>query len=183
MQAAGVLHWKSLRRQVRFRGPVELVADPERMRISPPGRARAVLAHGQASSPALLKAHSRWKKPSPGKLSVSTSEQCPGLHIGQVTASARFISSFGPISPSACTTVSCIAAPRQMASGERRDYIRNPSIYIVLFILKLAQNALHLEAWPARYLTISSRPSEWRAGGSGQARGACLQRFLYRKGG
>jgi pyridoxamine 5'-phosphate oxidase len=29
MQAAGVLHWKSLRRQIRFRGPVELVADPE----------------------------------------------------------------------------------------------------------------------------------------------------------
>ena len=29
MQAAGVLHWKSLRRQVRFRGPVEFVADAE----------------------------------------------------------------------------------------------------------------------------------------------------------
>ena len=29
MQAGGVLHWKSLRRQVRFRGPVELVADSE----------------------------------------------------------------------------------------------------------------------------------------------------------
>jgi pyridoxamine 5'-phosphate oxidase len=29
MQAAGVLHWKSLRRQIRFRGPVELVGDPE----------------------------------------------------------------------------------------------------------------------------------------------------------
>jgi pyridoxamine 5'-phosphate oxidase len=29
MQAAGVLHWKSLRRQIRFRGPVELVSDAE----------------------------------------------------------------------------------------------------------------------------------------------------------
>ncbi len=29
MQAAGVLHWKSLRRQVRFRGPVEAAADAE----------------------------------------------------------------------------------------------------------------------------------------------------------
>ncbi|WP_084649926.1 pyridoxamine 5'-phosphate oxidase [Stappia stellulata] len=29
MQAAGVLHWKSLRRQVRFRGPVEQVFDGE----------------------------------------------------------------------------------------------------------------------------------------------------------
>ncbi|MBC01609.1 MAG: pyridoxamine 5'-phosphate oxidase [Rhodobacteraceae bacterium] len=29
MQAAGVLHWKSLRRQVRFRGPVEQVSDGE----------------------------------------------------------------------------------------------------------------------------------------------------------
>ncbi|MEV4432350.1 pyridoxamine 5'-phosphate oxidase [Streptomyces sp. NPDC049555] len=29
MQAAGVLHWKSLRRQVRFRGPVERVTDSE----------------------------------------------------------------------------------------------------------------------------------------------------------
>lgn len=29
MQAAGVLHWKSLRRQVRFRGPVELVSEAE----------------------------------------------------------------------------------------------------------------------------------------------------------
>ena len=29
MQAAGVLHWKSLRRQVRFRGPVELVTASE----------------------------------------------------------------------------------------------------------------------------------------------------------
>ncbi len=29
MQAAGVLHWKSLRRQMRFRGPVELVAGSE----------------------------------------------------------------------------------------------------------------------------------------------------------
>ncbi|SDU46091.1 pyridoxamine 5'-phosphate oxidase [Stappia sp. ES.058] len=29
MQAAGVLHWKSLRRQVRFRGPVERVSDGE----------------------------------------------------------------------------------------------------------------------------------------------------------
>ncbi len=29
MQAAGVLHWKSLRRQVRFRGAVEFVSDAE----------------------------------------------------------------------------------------------------------------------------------------------------------
>lgn len=29
MKAAGVLHWKSLRRQVRFRGPVSRVADEE----------------------------------------------------------------------------------------------------------------------------------------------------------
>ena len=29
MKAAGVLHWKSLRRQVRFRGPVERVSDAE----------------------------------------------------------------------------------------------------------------------------------------------------------
>ncbi len=29
MQAAGVLHWKSLRRQIRFRGPVELVTASE----------------------------------------------------------------------------------------------------------------------------------------------------------
>ncbi|SOC13477.1 pyridoxamine 5'-phosphate oxidase [Stappia indica] len=29
MQAAGVLHWKSLRRQVRFRGPVDLVTAEE----------------------------------------------------------------------------------------------------------------------------------------------------------
>ncbi len=29
MQAAGVLHWKSLRRQIRFRGSVELVAASE----------------------------------------------------------------------------------------------------------------------------------------------------------
>ena len=29
MQAAGVLHWKSLHRQIRFRGPVELVANSE----------------------------------------------------------------------------------------------------------------------------------------------------------
>jgi pyridoxamine 5'-phosphate oxidase len=29
MQAAGVLHWKSLRRQVRFRGPVEFLTDAE----------------------------------------------------------------------------------------------------------------------------------------------------------
>lgn len=29
MQAAGVLHWKSLRRQVRFRGPVSFVSDAE----------------------------------------------------------------------------------------------------------------------------------------------------------
>jgi pyridoxamine 5'-phosphate oxidase len=29
MKAAGVLHWKSLRRQVRFRGPVEPVSDAE----------------------------------------------------------------------------------------------------------------------------------------------------------
>jgi pyridoxamine 5'-phosphate oxidase len=29
MQAAGVLHWKSLERQVRFRGPVEFTSDAE----------------------------------------------------------------------------------------------------------------------------------------------------------
>ena len=29
MQAAGVLHWKSLRRQIRFRGAVEFVSDEE----------------------------------------------------------------------------------------------------------------------------------------------------------
>ena len=29
MQAAGLLHWKSVRRQIRFRGPVEFVADSE----------------------------------------------------------------------------------------------------------------------------------------------------------
>ena len=115
---------------------------------------------GQASSPALLKAHTPWKRLSPGKLSVSTSEKCPGLHIGQVIASVRFISSFGPISPSACTTVSCIAVPLQMPGGERRDYIRNLSMYIVLFIWGLAQNALHLEAWQAGYET---RPNSRRS--------------------
>ena len=29
MQAAGVLHWKSVRRQIRFRGPVEFATDAE----------------------------------------------------------------------------------------------------------------------------------------------------------
>ena len=123
---------------VRFASGVRLSWLPtsRRMRISPPGRARAALARGQASSPGRLKASSRWKKPSGGKPSVSTSEQCPGLRIGQVTASARFIWSFGPTSPSACTTVLCIAVTRLTTHGELKDCIRESLVYMVLIILK-----------------------------------------------
>jgi hypothetical protein len=45
-KAAFVMHWKSLRRQIRVRGPVEREEGPQRTPITPPARSRAGWAPG-----------------------------------------------------------------------------------------------------------------------------------------
>ena len=63
-KAAMCFHWKSLRRQVRIRGPVEIVTNEEAdaYYASRPGAA-AASAPGPRNSPARWKAVSRWKRP------------------------------------------------------------------------------------------------------------------------
>ena len=62
-KAAGVLHWKSLRRQFRFRGPVEQCRRSRIRRLfRQPSRATAASAPGPASNRGRWKAVSRWKR-------------------------------------------------------------------------------------------------------------------------
>ena len=63
-KAAVVFHWKSLRRQVRVRGPVERVIDADADAYFHSRHATAASAPGPASSRARSKAASRWRRPS-----------------------------------------------------------------------------------------------------------------------
>ena len=61
-KAALCFHWKSLRRQVRVRGPGPRLTMPRPMPISPRGRAAAGSAPGPRSSRGRWKAALRWRR-------------------------------------------------------------------------------------------------------------------------
>ena len=134
MQAAGVLHWKSLRRQIRFRGPVELVtaSEADAYFASRPRESRIGAWASQQSRPL----------ESPYALEKAVAREAIRFNFGKVPRPPHWTGyrvrpiyiEFWTDKRFRCTTVSCIAVPLQMPGGERRDYIRNLSMYIVLFI-------------------------------------------------
>jgi hypothetical protein len=110
-KAAGVLHWKSLRRQLRFRGPVTQETGRRRMTITRPARSRAALAPGpRASLGRLGRAASLWRRwpRSPRKRDRTLTVR----HSGAGFRSSHWKSSSGPMVRFACTTVSSGDAKR-----------------------------------------------------------------------
>ena len=61
-RAAALFHWKSLRRQARFRGAVAELTGADPTPISPPGQEGARSAPGQANSRARSRREPLWKR-------------------------------------------------------------------------------------------------------------------------
>jgi pyridoxamine 5'-phosphate oxidase len=77
-KAALCFHWKSLRRQVRVRGPSRRSATRRPIPISPAGRATAASAPGRRSSRARSKAALRWKRRWRSSPPATPSARCRG---------------------------------------------------------------------------------------------------------
>ena len=100
MKAAMCFHWKSLRRQVRVRGPVEQVSDAEAdeiLRLAPPAAAGS--APGRPNSRARSKAASRSKRPWPNTPPDMRSARFRVRRIGRASGSCRNPSSSGMTGP------------------------------------------------------------------------------------
>jgi pyridoxamine 5'-phosphate oxidase len=95
MKAAMCFHWKSLRRQVRVRGPVEKVSDAE---------ADAYFASRPRGSRGRWKAASRWKRRWPNTPPATPSATSPARPTGRDSGSGRSRSNSGTTAPFACTT-------------------------------------------------------------------------------
>ena len=126
-QAAGVLHWKSLRRQFRFRGPVEQVSEAESDAYFASRRARQ--PHRRLGQPAVAPARKPIRAGKGGRASgraVQLSGRCRARPIGAATASVRSRSNSGQTSLSACTKDCVIPARGRRATGIARRSIREP---------------------------------------------------------
>ena len=121
--AAGVLHWKSLRKQFRFRGPVEQVSEAESDAYFAGRPATAASAPGPARSRGRWRADSPWKRRWRRRPRDSASAMSRAPRIGAATAFDPSKSSSGPTSRSACTSGCAIAARSRKANGPARRSI------------------------------------------------------------
>ena len=110
-RAAALFHWKSLRRQVRFRGPISEVSAAEsdayfasRPRGSQIGAWASAAVDGRSPRAAISKR--RWKLTS-GSSEAAT---CHDRTIGAAIGSIRWRSSSGATAPPDCTSVSGLPA-------------------------------------------------------------------------
>jgi pyridoxamine 5'-phosphate oxidase len=119
-KAAFVMHWKSLRRQIRVRGPVEREDGPpadayfaSRSLKSRLGAwaSRAIPSAGQPRG-----AHGRGGE---GDRAAGTAPK-RGRHSGAGSASARWRSSSGPMAPSGCMTGSAGPATGRAGGAAKR---------------------------------------------------------------
>ena len=111
-KAAANFHWKSQRKQVRFRGPIEVVSDAEADEyfFSRPRGSRIGAHASKQSRPlesrfALEKAVAVW------------SAKCRARTTGRVSASSPYRSSSGRMASSACMTASATTATAPKAIG------------------------------------------------------------------
>ena len=103
-KAAALFHWKSLRRQARFRGPVSRRSRRRKPTpISPPVRGKAGSAPGRASSRARSNRGRRWRRRSNPTPDGSATATFPGPPTGAAGGSRRSRSSSGRTAPFACT--------------------------------------------------------------------------------
>ncbi len=121
MKAAMCFHWKSLRRQVRIRGPVEQVSDAEADRVLCFPAARAASGPGPRSSLVRSKAVSRWKRPSPNTPPSTPSGRSRVRRTGPVLGSCRNPSSSGMTGRSGCMTV--LSSRGRRMRGTRPGFI------------------------------------------------------------
>jgi pyridoxamine 5'-phosphate oxidase len=112
-KAAFVMHWKSLRRQVRVRGLTEEVskAEADDYFNSRPRDSRIGAWASQQS------------RPLTARFELETAVAIfPGRRIGAAFASSRCRLNFGMTGRSACMTGLCSGARRRMAGGRRLVY-------------------------------------------------------------
>ena len=124
-KAAMCFHWKSLRRQVRVRGPVEIVSDAEadeyyatRPRGSRIGAWASKQSRPLESRFALEKAVAEYTAKYPDRRYTA-----PGVLVW-LPHRAFVISNSGMIGRSACMTGLC--SPAMAKAGQRRGFIRDP---------------------------------------------------------
>lgn len=122
-KAAMCFHWKSLRRQVRLRGLVEVVSDRKPTNITRRGLAAAVSAPGLPSNRAHSRAVSRWKRRLPNIPRAMPSATFHARLIGPVFVFGRCRSSSGTIVHSVCTTASNSVAKCRKVPGKRSGCI------------------------------------------------------------
>ncbi len=126
-KAAMCFHWKSLRRQVRVRGPVEIVSRRGSRRILRDAAARQ--PHRRLGFQAVAgrwKAASRWRRRSPNTPPNSRSAPSRDRATGPASASCPRPSSSGTTGRSGCTTGSSSRAAKTV-TGRRRGFIRELS--------------------------------------------------------
>ena len=124
LEPSGALcfHWKSLGRQVRMRGKVELASDEEsdhyfarRARASQLGAHASKQSHLLASREDLTHAFDKFKKSFPVR-------RCRVPIFGAAIVWCRLKLSSGPGAHRGCMTDCCFRAPHREASGGRKNY-------------------------------------------------------------
>jgi hypothetical protein len=111
-KAAFVMHWKSLRRQIRVRGPVEREEGPPADAYFASRSSRAGWAPGPRGNPvrwtAAPRSWPRWRRSPRSRVRPRR-----GRLSGAGSASARWRSNSGPTAHSACMTASAGPATRR----------------------------------------------------------------------
>jgi hypothetical protein len=119
-KAAALFHWKSLRRQVRIRGPVSLVSDAEAdayfqsRAARQPHRRLGLAAVAPSGEPVCAGEGGGGYAPN------SASARSRARRTGPASVSNPSISNSGATAHSVCTIASSSAAPRQQSPGRAR---------------------------------------------------------------
>ena len=124
-KAAALFHWKSLRRQARFRGSVtegHRRRSRRLFRVAPRGSRLGAWA-SQQSRP--LNCGRRWRRRSRLMPANSGTAKFRGPPIGGGIGSRRSRSNSGATAPFACTIASCSGEQRPACRGERNVSIRD----------------------------------------------------------
>ena len=126
LKAALLLYWKSLHRQVRIRGPVEMVSEDEAdAYFATRARESRVGAPGRRNSRGHSRAGRSWRRRSPAIRQNLPAGTWRGRPIGRATGWCRSRSSSGTAARTGCTTGSCSGVRTPARLSPRRGSIRN----------------------------------------------------------
>ena len=116
-------HWKSLRRQIRIRGTVTVVADDEADAYFASRARLSRIGSWARNNPGRSKASSRSKRRSPNIRPSSASGKFRDRRTGRDSVSHRLKSSSGATARFDCTTGSCFAGLNPANPGQRHACI------------------------------------------------------------